>query len=126
MLEVTPTLVVAAVSLAGAAGQAAVTVRWYEPPTIDEREPNPAFEAGIFYLVFAVAFAVLGLVLSSLAGAFPPYSRFLPLVLVPFGAFTVYAAATGRFDGRATRAQIGMGAVCGLVLIVYPIAFLVV
>ena len=125
MVELTPTHGIAAVSLFGAACQAIVTIRWYEPPKIDDREPNPAFEAGIFFLLFGLVFVLVGFVLSAVAALVPPYSQFVSLVLVPVGGFAVYAALTGRLDAHATAAQARMGGVFGLVVAVYPVVFLV-
>lgn len=120
------TAVVLAVAVVGTAAQAAITVRWYEPPTIDDREPNPLFEAGIFFVAFGVAFAAIGYVLAAIGSVAPPYSRFLLLALTPIGYYAAYACTTGRMGTHHDRATRLMGAVGGAVVGTYPIVFLVV
>lgn len=126
---------IAAISLAGAGGQAIVTVRWYEPPEIEGRDPNPIFEAGIFFVAFAVIFALMGFVFSAFAGLAPPYTAVGLLVLVPVGLYLAYATYTsvraGEREGEETdetdtgqdQATTLMQFVLGLVIATYPIVF---
>lgn len=123
---VDPQTAILGVTLAGAIGQAAVTVRWYDPPKIDDREPNPLFEAGLFFVAFGIVFALVGVVLSRVAALAPPYTSVGLLVLVPVGFYLGYATATGRLETGADRATRMMQSVAGFVVGVYPIALLVV
>lgn len=120
------TAAILALSLAGAVGQIAITVRWYEPPTIDDREPNPLFEAGIFFVAFGVAFVAIGYALAAVGSVAPPYSRVVFLALTPIGYYAAYACGTGRMGTDHDRATRLMGAVGGAVVGTYPIVFLVV
>ena len=134
---------ITAISLAGAGGQAIVTMRWYEPPEIDGREPNPIFEAGLFFVAFAVIFALMGYALSAVAGLAPPYTSVGLLVLVPVGlylAYTTYMAvqigegtedegqgkSNNKGKGELDQATTLMQFVLGLVISVYPIVILLV
>lgn len=121
-----PTAAVIAVAVVGAIAQAVITVRWYEPPTIDDREPNPLFEAGLFFVAFGVAFALTGYLLATVGGFVPPYGRLASLVLVPVGYYAAYACGTGRMGTEHDRATRLMGAVGGAVVGTYPIVLLVV
>lgn len=123
---VDPQTVIFGVSLAGAIGQAIVTVRWYEPPKIDDREPNPVFEAGLFFVAFGIVFALIGVALSRIATLAPPYTSVGLLVLVPVGFYLAYATATGRLETGADRATTMLQSVAALVVGVYPVALLVV
>lgn len=120
------TAVVLALSLVGAIGQAAITVRWYEPPTIDDREPNPLFEAGIFFVAFGISFAIIGYGLAAVGGVAPPYTRLALFVLTPIGYYAAYACSTGRMGTGHDRATRMMGAVGGAVVGTYPIVLLAV
>ncbi|MFC4986401.1 MULTISPECIES: hypothetical protein [Saliphagus] len=125
-MVVVRTAVVLAVAVLGALAQAAITVRWYEPPTIDDREPNPLFEAGLFFVVFGVAFAVAGYAVAAAGELVPPYSRIALLALTPIGYYAAYACTTGRMGTGRDRATRLMGAVSGAVVGTYPIVLLAV
>lgn len=119
-----PAEAVLAVALLGAIGQAAVAARWYEPPKIDERNPNPLFEAGVFFVLYGLAFVLLGSVLSYLVGVVPPYGGLATLLLVPIGFYAAYAGVDGRLDDSADRATNLMRGVFGAVLGAYPLVLL--
>ncbi|MCU4743763.1 hypothetical protein OB955_16180 [Halobacteria archaeon AArc-m2/3/4] len=120
------TATILGVSVAGAIGQAIVTVRWYEPPKIDDREPNPLFEAVLFFVAFGAVFMLMGYMLSRVATLAPPYTSFGLLVFVPVGLYLAYATATGRLETSEDRATTLMQAVAAVVVAVYPVALLVV
>ncbi|MFC7138344.1 hypothetical protein ACFQMA_00655 [Halosimplex aquaticum] len=119
------TAVIAFVSLLGATGVAAVTLRYYEPPPREgeEETPEPYFETAAFFVLTAALFALAGSVIAHVSGLAAPYGRVATLLLTPVGLYSAYATYTGRIADDADEAGGLMGVVSALVLGVYPVAF---
>jgi predicted branched-subunit amino acid permease len=116
---------VAAIALTatlGALAEAAVALRWYEPPERDGERPTPVFEAGLFFVVFWIGFSLLGVGVGTVAGFAPPLGTAVTFVLVPVGVALAYASYTDRLGPRPP-VQRYVASVVGGVLAVYPVAF---
>lgn len=113
------------VSLVGAGGAAAVTLRHYEPPPREgsDEPPAPVFEAGIFFILTAVLFAIVGVTISTVGELAPPYGRVATLVLTPLGYYSAYAAYSGTIGDDAERSAVLMGVISGAVIGTYPLVF---
>ncbi|WP_123534000.1 hypothetical protein [Halosimplex salinum] len=119
------TVAVAAISLLGAVAAAVVTLRHYDPPPREDvdAEPDPYFEAVVFFFLTAVLFAVLGFALSFVVEQASPYGRIATLLLTPIGLYSAYATYTGRIGDDEDSAGTLMGVVSAVVLGVYPLVF---
>lgn len=113
------------VSLVGAGGAAAVTLQHYEPPPPEgsDEPPAPLFEAGIFFVLTAVLFAIVGVTISTVGELAPPYGRVVTLVLTPLGYYSAYAAYSGKIGEDADRSAVLMGVISGTVIGTYPLVF---
>lgn len=109
------TAAIVAISFFGAVAQAAVTVRWYEPPSRNGETPTPILEAGIFFVVFGIVFVLLGFVLSVVDGLVPPYGSIVLLLVTPVGFWLAYSAYAGQLATMNDDAERFMGAVVSLV-----------
>lgn len=126
MAPVTQLEAITLISVSGAAGQAVLTVRYYEP-SIDAETPSvPLLEAALFFVGFAIFFRLLGSGLAVLAGAFPPVTRFGILLLTPIGLYSAWATISERFGSDLDTATRYMGAFAGIVVGVYPVVLFLV
>jgi len=116
---------IAVVSLVGAAGAAAVTVRHYEPPPREgaDEPPEPLFEAAIFFLMTGALFAIVGYVLATVGDLAAPYGRVATLLLTPLGYYSAYAAYSGKIGADADQSAVLMGVISGAVIGTYPVVF---
>ena len=114
------------ISVLGAAGQAAVTLRWYEPPPREDQPPTPVFEGVLFFVGFTVLFVGLGLVLSFIRGLYQPYGGLLTLLLTLIGFYSAYGTFTGRLNEDKDQATRMMAVVGSLVVGIYPVVLFLV
>jgi len=115
------------ITFVGATAIAVTTLREYEPPPPDgeDEAPKPVFEAGLFFVVTSVLFALLGLVLATVGRMAPPVGPTVTLLLSLVGLYSAYGTYTGRIHTRSDRAGRRLGVVSATVLGVYPPVFFV-
>ncbi|WP_157972499.1 hypothetical protein [Saliphagus sp. LR7] len=114
------------ISVFGAVGQAAVTLRWYEPPPREDQPPIPVFEGVLFLVGFTVLFVGLGFVLSFIRGIYQPYGELLTLLLTPIGFYSAYGTFTRRLNEDKDKATRMMNVVGALVVGIYPMVLFLV
>ena len=110
-----------AVAVIASLVQGIITLKWYIPPAKDGKTPTPLLEAIIFTGIFFVLFFLIGSALQATANLFPPFTRYLILVVSIVGAGIAWVSKSPPKKVDRTIAERMLSLVVGLVLVVMPI-----
>lgn len=124
MMDLSTVIIIVSVMMGLA--QAVVTLRWYEPKLDTETPPFPIIEAVLFFVVFAIIFALLGWVIWTVGSLWEPYTRYTMLVLTPLCWVIALGVATERLPVERDIATRNLYAVLMIVVGGYPPLFVII